>query len=172
MANEAHKSPFGPDHTGKHATVATHPGMTVSHASHGVVAGDPARHGDKPNIARDAGRGKNVNPTPVHGGMISRSRDTGIFHMGADALSRADANPSNPFGAPPAGKVLTPVKATPGMRNRTTSDALHGDQPGASHARGAARGLGDNAELGRQILHEAACAAAPDDRMALPHWRK
>jgi hypothetical protein len=47
----------------------------VSHLSHGFMAEQPARHGSKANIARDARRGKDVQPVQVHGGMVRKQTD-------------------------------------------------------------------------------------------------
>lgn len=100
---------------------------------------------------------------PPHNGMHTRSRDGGV-HLGGDALSRATADPSNPLGGAPRGKVLTPVQPVPGQRSRT-SDTLHSGAPGQNHARGkpnvdAIRGLG------AAILAEAFANSAPDDPQA------
>jgi hypothetical protein len=104
---------------------------------------------------------------PVHNQMHTRSRATGALHLGGDALSRVDANPSNPLGGAPRGKSLTPVQPVPGQRSRT-SDTLHSGAPGENHAKGKPN-VAAMQDLGRAVLAEATCSA--DDRMALADYR-
>jgi len=137
-------APIGPDHGGREPPIKTHPGMVISHASHSAVAGQPARGG---NIARDAGRGKNIRPTPVHGGMTERQMALkGMQHGNS---TEPDANPSSPLSKIPAGKAFVgqSVPAAFGMKSRgpLTHDA--------------------NCALGKAILDAAYSAGSPDDRM-------
>jgi hypothetical protein len=163
---------FQPDHSGKHAPVPVHPGMTVSHNSHGVGADTPARHGERPNIARDATRGKHVRVTPVHGGMTRQVQGqpiTGGGHLASalDATSgqvvvpgipnstpgygNSGVQSGHPFAKAPGGKNLAPVKPSFGMKSQSASNA-------------------DHAALGAAILDAAFSAGSPDDRAA--HGRK
>lgn len=159
------QTPFQPDHTGKRATVPVHPAMTVSHNSHAIGADTPARHGERPNIARDAGRGKHLNPVPVAAGM---HRVTGT-NEGAPVVKTLDSIPdaSNPNAMDPTkpGKVLRPAMPHPSMRSRV-NDPPHGGAPGEAHAKGRPDGEMLHA-LGRAILAEA--TSSPDDRQALTH---
>lgn len=135
-------SPFQPDHAGRHSQVAVHPGMVVSHNSHGIGADAPARGG---NIARDAGRGKNVNAVPVAAGMHCV---TGT-DKGAPTITTLSAIPdaSNPIATDPTkpGKTFAPVKVAPGMN-------------AAKHARAVG--------VGQMILDSAFANSAADDRRA------
>jgi hypothetical protein len=136
------KSPFGPDHTGRHSQVAVYPGMVVSHQSHGEGADVPARGG---NIARDSTRGKHVQPTPVAAGM---HRITGT-NEGAPKITTLQATPdaSNPNTMAPTktGRKFAPVAVSPGM-----NAAKH------AHAVG----------VGQAILDSAFANSAGDDRSA------
>jgi hypothetical protein len=120
-------SRFQPDHAGRHTPVSVHPGMVVSHVSHGM--GDHVTgHAVPGNVARD-GQGKNVNATPVHGGMV---RITGTAE-GAPTITTLQSIPdaSNPCAADPSkpGKVLAPVRTSPGMRSRQGAIARSLDDP-------------------------------------------
>src|ERR1700732_766757 len=105
-------SPMQPDHAGRHTQIAVHPGMVISHNSHGEGADQPARGG---NVARDAGRAKIVRPVPVAVGM---HRIAGT-NKGAPTITTLAAIPdaSNPCAADvtKAGKTFGPVKVSPGM---------------------------------------------------------
>jgi hypothetical protein len=135
-------SPFQPDHAGRHSQVAVHPGMVVSHNSHGIGADAPARGG---NIARDSTRGKHVQPTPVAAGM---HRVTGT-DKGAPTITTLSAIPdaSNPIATDPTkpGKTFAPVQVSPGMN-------------AAKHARAVG--------VGQMILDQAFANSAADDRRA------
>jgi hypothetical protein len=136
---------LGPDHGGRESPIKTHPGMVVSHNSHADSAGQAARGG---NIARDAGRGKVIRETPVHGGMTSRQMALkGMQHGNS---TEPDANPSSPLSKIPEGKahVGQSVPAAFGMRNRD----------GTSHE--------TNCALGKAILDAAYSCGSPDDRMS------
>lgn len=62
-------SKFSPDHMGRR-TPDSNPAPALSQ-SHGFNADKPYR-GSAPNVARDGGRGKDVYPIKVHGGMTDR----------------------------------------------------------------------------------------------------
>jgi hypothetical protein len=135
-------SPFQPDHAGRHTQVAVHPGMVVSHNSHGIGADAPARGG---NIARDSSRGMHVNAVPVH---PASHRVTGT-NEGAPVVTTLDRIPdaSNPNAADPTrpGKTFAPVQVSPGMN-------------AAKHARAVG--------IGQMILDQAFANSAADDRRA------
>jgi hypothetical protein len=119
------------------------------------------------NIARKSTTGKHTHANvPVHGGMVTRSRATGVFHMGADALSRADASAANPLDKTAPGKTFAPAAPVIGQRSRS-HDTAHGGRPGENHMANCGRGC--DHDLGARILDEAFAASA-DDRMA--HGRK
>lgn len=148
MANQSSKSPFGVGHDGRPKGVPAAPGM------HGPARGADAFKGHHVpgNIARD-GAPKAHHDVPVAAGQHTRSRATGLFHQGGDALSRADANPANPLGGAPRGKTLTAPQSVPGQRSRV------GEQhaaPGVNHARGQAN-KPDLKNLGAAVLAEALC---------------
>jgi hypothetical protein len=135
-------SPFQPDHAGRHTPVAVHPGMVVSHQSHGMGASEPAHGGD---IARDASRGKHVQAVPVAAGM---HRVTGT-DKGAPTITTLSAIPdaSNPNALDPTtkGKTFAPVQVSPGMN-------------AAKHAKAVG--------VGQMILDQAFANSAADDRRA------
>jgi hypothetical protein len=133
-------SPFGPDRTGRHSQVPVHPGMVISHQSHGEGADVPARGG---NIARDSTRGKHTNPVPVAAGM---HRITGT-DKGAPTIATLDRIPdaSNPNTAPTTGKKFAPVKVSPGMNAKKHAQAVG---------------------VGQAILDSAFANSAGDDRTA------
>lgn len=147
---------FQPQHDGSRITDAS-PGRSLNR-SHNPAAEVPARHGDRPNIARDAGRGKAVHDLKIHGGM-SKQTKSGPMAFGGDhataidSLSGREVVPNkdgavanaHPLTTPPTAKNLKPVAATPGMRSRT-----------APHL----------PELGRALLDEAFANSAADDRAA------
>ncbi len=144
------------------------------HASHGLGADTPARHGNRPNIARDATRGKRVHDIKVHGGMVKHTAEGNYRALGGDHASAIDAlsgasipaagtmstpgygnagvQSGHPFAKAPGGKNLGPVKPSFGMRSRTAA-------PGT-----------DMHALGGAILNAAFSAGSPDDRAA--HGRK
>lgn len=123
-------SRFQPDHGGCHTPVAVNPGMAVSHRSHG--AGEHVTgHSVPGSIPRD-GAPKNINPTPVHGGMVKQTKSGplafGAAHAAAiDALSGREVVPGKdgsvasamPLTAPPVAKNFGPVATSPGMRRVT-----------------------------------------------------
>lgn len=158
MANQSEKSPFGPGRDGRPKGVPNTPGQ------HGPARGADAFQGHHVpgNIARD-GAPKNHHDVPVHGGMVTRSRQ-GTVHQGGDDLSRFTADPANPLGGAPRGKVLTPVQPVSGQRSRE-NDPLHGGEPGEAHAKGKPD-VAAMRDLGRAILAEAFAASGSDDRMA------
>jgi hypothetical protein len=93
----------------------------VSHRSHGFAAEVPAKHGGKPNIARDASRGKAVRETPFHGGMHKQSTDKAglggqghaVSHVVDGATVVVDGGNTNPLSKPPPPKTAHgPLKAT------------------------------------------------------------
>jgi hypothetical protein len=97
----------------------------VSHRSHGFAAEVPARHGGKPNIARDAGRGKEVRAVPFAGGMTRQQTDVaGLGGRGhAVVVDGGNGNPLSRLGIEKTAN--TPPRSTPGMRNRR-GDSLNG----------------------------------------------
>lgn len=135
-------SPFQPDHAGRHSQVAVHPGMVISHQSHGEGADVPARGG---NIARDSTRGKHVQAVPVAAGM---HRITGT-DKGAPSITTLQSIPdaSNPNAMDPTtkGKTFAPVAVSPGM-----------------NATAHAKAVG----VGQAILDSAFAHSAGDDRSA------
>lgn len=70
---------------------------TISHLSHGFAAAKPAKHEPgKPNLARDASRGKHVAATAVHPGMVERQlagMHTGGIGHAVNAGGIASSNP-------------------------------------------------------------------------------
>ena len=92
------------------------PAEVVSHPSHGL--GDHVTgHAVPGNLARD-GAAKHLHPVLVHGGMTERQLALkGMQHANAVA---PDANPASPLTKEPQGKNFASVKATPGMRSRTS----------------------------------------------------
>jgi hypothetical protein len=150
---------FQPDHKGRHTPMALHPAAVVSHQSHGLTADQAARHGDKPNIARDAGRGKIVRPVPVH---PASHRVTGTAE-GAPTVTTLSAIPiaDNPAVNDPTkpGKAFIgrAVGVNPGTRDRS-NDAPNGGSPfkdpAGRHAHAQQRHAA-NIALGRQVLAEA-----------------
>jgi len=157
-------SRFQPNRQGHHTPVAVHPGMVVSHQSHGNAAAIPAKGG---NLARDAGRGKHVGPVAVHGGM---SRTTGT-NIGAPSTVTLASIPdaSSPLAADPTrqGKAFVgkAVPSVPGQRSRTTDAPGPGTVAGgvsANHERAKGR-YADHVALGRAIIGEAMASAPSDD---------
>jgi hypothetical protein len=112
-------SKFSPDHMGR-KTPDSNPAPALS-SSHGFNADQPYR-GDTPNIARDAGRGKNVHPIKVHGGMTDRqAKGASLGGMGHPVAGSPDASSANPLDPTAPGKRLTRVTPSPGMRSRTNA---------------------------------------------------
>jgi hypothetical protein len=156
---------FQPDHSGKRATVPTHPGMVVSHVSHGAVAGEAAHGG---NIARDSTRGKHLNAVPVH---PASHRVTGT-NIGAPKVETLSAIPdaSSPCALDPTkpGKVLHVALPVPGQRSRVGDDLGGGIVQGGkslNHERAQRSAVKDHADrvaLGQRIIGEALSAAEPD----------
>jgi hypothetical protein len=123
-------SKFQPDHNGL-PTPDNSGGKSLSR-SHGAAAEQPARHGDKPNIARDAGKAKHTYDVQVHGGM-SKQTKSGPMAFGGDHASAIDslsgretvpgkpgtAATAHPLTAPPTAKNLAPVKPSWNNRSRT-----------------------------------------------------
>lgn len=123
-------SKFQPNHSGL-PTPDNNPGKSLSR-SHGAAADVPARHGDKPNIARDAGKAKHVYDVKIHGGM-SKQTKSGPMAFGGDHASAIDSlsgrevvpgkdgsvAAAHPLTAAPTAKNLAPVKASWGNRSRT-----------------------------------------------------
>lgn len=140
-------SKFQPDHLAR-ATPDNRPGKSLNR-SHGLAASQAARHGDKPNIARDAGRSKDVFDLKIHGGMTERQvAMAGVGGMGHGVMldggepSAAAAPLAHAYGGQ-VPKVRDAAPAKPGMRSRTG---------------GIARSLDDNTltDLGRAIKDQAA----------------
>lgn len=160
-------SVFQPDHSGKMQTVPVKPGMHISHASHG--AGEHITgHSVPGNIARD-GAAKKLQPVAVNGAMFKQSK-SGAMAVGGDHSSAIDslngaevvpgrvtaqpgwgnsgAQSGHPLAKAPAGKNLSPVPPSFGMRTRgaTPDDAMH--------------------VIGEAIMQEAFAASACDDCVA------
>lgn len=133
--------------THPHAAPKAHSGMQDQQNAHATL-------GKTPKVKR-----AHVTAPPVHNGMATRSRDTGAFHFGGDALSQADANPANPLGGAPRAKNLTPPQASFGQRSRL-GDSLGGDAPGANHKRNVGKGV--RTDLGNLIIQQALKVAGPD----------
>jgi hypothetical protein len=158
------KSIFGPDHKGRHTPMALHPATVVSHQSHGVTADQAARHGDRPNIARDAGRGKIMRPVPVHPAShrVSGTAEGAPVVTTLSAIPIADNPAVNDPTKPGKAFIGRAVGVNPGTRDRS-GDPLHGGNPDPrgmkqqmqarqSHAQ---QRHAANVELGRQVLAEA-----------------
>jgi len=154
------RAPFQPDHLGRHTPMALHPATVVSHQSHGLSADQAARHGDKPNIARDAGRGKIVRPVPVH---PASHRVTGS-NLGAPTVTTLSAIPvaDNPAVNDPTkpGKAFIgrAVGINPGTIRDRFDDAPNGGSPftdAAGRKAHAEKRHAMNVEIGRQVLKEA-----------------
>jgi hypothetical protein len=134
----------------------------TNHLSHGFGADKPARHGDKPNLARDAGRGKAVHSIEVHGSSTARQ----VLGAGLGGLGHATEG----GGHTDASALMTPTypgkryarpSTVVGHRNRGR-DLLAGARPGENHARG------DNAiahQNGADVLQQAYDAGSHADRM-------
>ena len=80
-------SQFQPDHLGR-LTPDSNPIRSLNR-SHASAAEVPARHGNKPNIARDASRGKAAFDLKIHGGMTTQSKSGGAA-FGGDHKSAID----------------------------------------------------------------------------------
>jgi hypothetical protein len=158
----ANRIKTGHGHDGRMNAIAR-PGEATLDVHHGpaMSRGIEAQQHTRATLGKPPkAKGYNVAP---HSGMHTRSRQGDAFR-GGDDLSRATANPSNPLGGPPPGKVLTPVQPVPGQRSRT-NDAPHGGQPGENHARGKPDVAALRA-LGGAVMAEAFADSASDDRMA------
>ena len=143
-------SKFQPDHLGR-KTPDSNPAPALS-SSHGFNADQPYR-GSAPNIARDAGRGKDVHPIKVHGAMTDRqvagAAMGGMGHPTA-IVDGGQAVTANAAAAPLAhayGSML------PKVRNAAPTAWNNKSRQG-----GLARSLDDPTlhELGRCIADEAA----------------
>jgi hypothetical protein len=170
------QTPFQPDHFGRRTEDAR-----VGHSlnrSHNPAAEVPARHGDRPNIARDASRGRDAFDLKIHGGMteqqINGAGIGGMGHPGAVVdggqkivTSEAAAPLAHAYGGKPSQSAGKPVATNPGTRSRNL-DTPHGGAPGENAARNARQGV--NHELGKAILAEAMDHAGADDCAALPHY--
>ncbi len=134
----------------------THPG--IGHA-HPHYVGNVAGQSDQTNVHSDLGKP----PLPkraftevpeIHSGMNAKSRKDGTHFAGLSGqdLCRYDANGPDPLSGPPHGKRLTPVMASPGMK----------DQSAAPFANDVSR-----AAAAKAILDEAGTAADLQTRWAL-----
>lgn len=157
----------------KHDPVKLNPAFS-HHASHGLGADTPARHGKRPNIARDATRGKRVHDIKINGAMVRHTADGSYRAFGGDHASainslsgvtvpaarntstpgygNAGVQSGHPFAKPPGSKNLKPVPPSFGMRSRSAAPNT------------------DMHALGAAILDAAFSAGSPDDRAA--HARK
>jgi len=153
---------MGPDHLGR-TRQDTNPGKSLSR-SHAPTVEEAARHGNRPNVARDAGRGKSAYDVKIAAGMQTVSK-TGVSAFGGDHKSAIDSlsgqvvvpgKPgdvlAHPLTSPPAPKNLKPVAQSWNMRSRS----------GVDHATAQA--------IGRALLDDATCD--PHTRDALGYGRK
>jgi hypothetical protein len=77
----------------------------ISHLSHGFAAAKPAKHEPgKPNLARDASRGKHVAATAVHSAMTRQQRDGMQTGGRGHAVTAGGIPGSNPLAKPPLPK--------------------------------------------------------------------
>jgi hypothetical protein len=149
MANIKHRG-VGPDHLGR-TRPDTNPGRSLAR-SHAPTVEVAARHGDRPNIARDAGKGKTAYDLKIHGGMTTQTKSGGAAFGGdhksaIDSLSGQSTVPGKPGQAalahplvtPPTAKNLRPVVPTWGMKSRGP----------LTHA--------DAQTIGRAMLDDAVC---------------
>jgi hypothetical protein len=166
---------FQPDHLGRR-TPDSNPGKSLAR-SHNMAAETAARHGDRPNIARDAGRAKHVHDVKIHGGMVKVTKG-GALAFGGDHATAMDSltglavvpdksgavATAHPLTTPPKAKNLSAPMPHPSMRSRV-NDPLHGGAPGEAHAKG--RPDADALrELGDLVIAEGFANSASDDRMA------
>jgi hypothetical protein len=110
-------SKFQPDHMGRRTPDTTlAPALSVSH---GLGAGNPYKH-DTPNIARDAGRGKDIHAILAHGSSTAAQ----IAGAGRGGMGHATVYDGGQPGLPHAyGKGVPKVRnaadrITPTMRSR------------------------------------------------------
>ena len=87
---------MGPDHLGR-TRQDTNPGKSLSR-SHAPTVEEAARHGDKPNIARDAGRGRATYDVKIAAGMQTVSK-TGVSAFGGDHKSAIELTERSSRGA-------------------------------------------------------------------------
>lgn len=112
-------SKFQPDHNGRRTPDASiAPALSVSH---GLGAGNPYR-GSTPNIARDAGRGKDVHAILPHGGMTAAQ----VAGAGQGGRGSATVYDGGQPGLPHAYGSMKPkergtARFTPGQRSRVTT---------------------------------------------------
>ena len=159
----AKENRFQPNRAGHHTPVAVHPGMVVSHQSHGDAAkigGDGGRYS-----GRD-GKAKHVQAVPVH---PASHRVTGT-NIGAPVATTLSSIPdaSNPNAMDPTkpGKsfIGKPVPSVPGQRSRITDAPGPGTVQGgvsANHEAGKG-GYALHCDLGRRIIGEALDCAESD----------
>jgi hypothetical protein len=81
---------------------------------------EAVEHGTKPHCLGKAPKPKGY-PIQIHDGMRSTNARTGTSEWGGHGASY-DSNPANPLNAgPPRGKRLTPVMASPGMKDQSAT---------------------------------------------------
>lgn len=178
------KTIFQPDHLGRRAP-DSNPGKSLAR-SHNMAADIAARHGDKPNIARDASRAAHTYDLKIHGGMVKQTK-SGPLALGGDhataidSLSGREVVPGtitsqagwgnggvvagHPLTAPPKSKNFAPAPPVIGHRSRV-GDTFNDAAPGEN----AAKRKPDSEmlhSLGRAVLAEATCDS--QDRQALTH---
>ena len=112
-------SKFQPDHMGRKTPDATiAPALSVSHP---LGAGQPYR-GSTPNIARDAGRGKDVHAILPHGSLtaaqIAGAGRGGMGH--ATVFDGGQPGLEHAYGSGQP-KIRDTARITPGMRSRVTA---------------------------------------------------
>jgi hypothetical protein len=137
------KNSIGIGHAHPRAVEATNAAGMVDHANVNLALG-------KPPLPKKAF----TSAPEIHSGMNAKSRRDGTHFAGLSGqdLSRYDANGPDPLSGAPQGKRLTPVMASPGMK----------DQSATAFADEISR-----AAAAKKILDEAADNSAPDDRRAL-----
>jgi hypothetical protein len=83
----------------------------ISHLSHGLAASIPARHdrtGNTPNLARDAGKAKDIRPTPYTGATASQ-----IAHAGRGGIGHPTATTVAAGGEPVSSASKNPLADAP-----------------------------------------------------------
>jgi len=165
MANIKQTSHMGPDHLGR-TRRDTNPGKSLAR-SHAPTVEEAARHGDRPNIARDAPRGKTAYDVKIAAGMQTVTKG-GVSAFGGDHKSALDslsgqvvvpgkpgeAATAHPLTAPPTAKNLKPVAPAWGMKSRGPFDH-------------------DTCQaIGRAMLDEATCDQGTKDALGIGRGSK
>lgn len=162
---------FQPDRAGKR-TPDSNPGKSLAR-SHNMAAETAARHGDRPNIARDGGTAKHVHDVKIHGAMVKQTK-SGPLAFGGDHASAIDSltgrevvpgkggavATAHPLTTPPKAKpsIGRSVGINPGTIRDRFDDAPNGGSPFTDAAGRKAHAEGRhamNVEIGRRVLAEA-----------------